>query len=132
MAFQQHTKKFKRAMRRFVVRHESDPWSPGFREDRLAKKERIARKISEIAEAGKMAIVHGFVDCDGGRADNLVTIVPACVTAWNKFLDDQERWAEGPVWASIEKPSQVQGIEESHRDLALEAFEDGHPHSIHI
>jgi len=128
----EYTKKFKRAMRRMVARVGNDRWSSGFREDWLTKKESIARNISDIAEDGKMAIVHGFIDCDGGRVDNLVAIVPACVMAWVKFRDDQQRWAEGPIWASIEKPSEAQGIEESHRDLALEAFENGHPHSLHI
>ena len=43
---------------------------------------------------------------------------------------DQEAQAEGPQWQTLQKPSFAADLIEDDRDLALEAFEDGHSHVL--
>lgn len=96
--------------------------------DVLASKVETKALIDELAENGKVAIVHGGRDCDMAQWDNRVTILPASVAAVNGWWSEAYKWAEGPIWGHLERPSVAEGIESESRDLALEAFEDGHPH----
>jgi hypothetical protein len=102
-----------------------------FRWDELEGRARLASMISEYQEGGRVAIVYGFIDCDMSRADGLVHIMAASPIAVSKWLDDFHAGAEGPQWWNLERPSAASEITEDHRDLALEAFEDGHPHVVY-
>lgn len=116
-------------MKRLMKRIVKD--SPRAREDYLAERQRLARKIRSMAERGEVAIVHGGIDCDGSRWDDRVAYVPALPVAVEKWLDDYNDGAEGPQWTSIWKPSEARELRSSSRDLVLEAYEDGHPHVIY-
>jgi len=102
-----------------------------FRWDELEGRARLASMISEYQENGRVAIVYGFIDCDMGRADGLVHIMAASPIAVSKWLDSFHEGAEGPQWWNLERPSAAGEITAEHRDLALEAFEDGHPHVVY-
>lgn len=98
--------------------------------DRLANRVSFSRKISEMTESNKVAIVHGGRDCDGVEVNGLVEILPATITHVEKFLTKIFEWAEGPTWWEFETPSQAEKIERSQRDRVMEAHENGHAWSI--
>jgi hypothetical protein len=103
-----------------------------FAEDSLMEKMHVARRIAEWAENGKIAVVYGGMDCDMSRWDNRVALIPANVMAYQKWYDGYMEGAEGPQWASIARPSDVADLKSESRDLALEAFEDGHAHVVYL
>ncbi|WP_114947272.1 hypothetical protein [Microvirga calopogonii] len=98
--------------------------------DFLARRADLKAKISDLQEGGKVAIAYGGIDCDGGRWDNRVSTVPASPVAVERWYDRYEARAEGPQWQTLEKPSVASDLVEDDRDLALEAFEDGHSHVL--
>jgi len=101
-------------------------------EDHFKEKKEIVEAIHESTENGKVAVVYGGRDCDMSQWDNRVTLLPATFAHVNRWADDYMEGAEGPQWWHVEKPSSVEDLEASSRDLALEAHEDGHPHIVHI
>jgi hypothetical protein len=98
--------------------------------DFLARRADLKTKIAELQEGGKVAIVYGGIDCDGGRWDNRVSEVSAIPVAVERWYDRYEAQAEGPQWQILEKPSVAADLVEDDRDLAMEAFEDGHSHVL--
>ncbi|WP_262267278.1 MULTISPECIES: hypothetical protein [Microvirga] len=96
----------------------------------LARRADLKTRIGQLQESGKVAIVYGGIDCDGGRWDNRVSMVPAIPMAVERWYDRYEAQAEGPQWQTLEKPSVASDLVEDDRDLALEAFEDGHSHVL--
>jgi hypothetical protein len=98
--------------------------------DFLARRADLKTRIGQLQEGGKIAIVYGGIDCDGGRWDNRVTKVPAIPGAVERWHDRYEAQAEGPQWQALEKPSVASDLVEDDRDLALEAFEGGHSHVL--
>ena len=77
---------------------------------------------------GMVSISVDQMDCDCSRwtSGSLVRAIPRLV---ERELEEIYNNAEGPVyWISIDTPEEK--AEYVSRDLALEAFEDGHPHSV--
>ena len=100
------------------------------RVDPLAQRAKLKARLAELQEEGKIALVHGGIDCDGGRWDNRVAMVSATVIAVERWSDRYKAQAEGPQWQTLEKPSLAKDLTEDSRDLGLEAFEDGHAHVL--
>jgi hypothetical protein len=98
--------------------------------DFLARRADLKARIGQLQENGKIAIVYGGTDCDGGRWDNRVSEVPAIPVAVGRWHDRYEAQAEGPQWQTLEKPSIAPDVVGDDRNLALEAFEDGHSHVL--
>lgn len=93
-----------------------------------ARRNFIAR-ISECNEGGFVAIYSSGMDCDCSSWENRRhRVVPATVKDVEEAFDDILNWADGPMSLWVDRPSAQ--YEVSHRDLALEAFEDGHPHVV--
>ena len=57
-------------------------------------------------------------------------IVPATVIAVERWVDRYHAQAEGRQWQSLERPSVAAKLTADERDLAAEAFEDGHAHVL--
>jgi len=100
-------------------------------EARQARAGLIAR-IASCAEGGVIAVVESGRDCDGCAYTGHVSTIPATVAAFDAHYDHVAQWADGPFWFAVEKPSEARGIKATSRDLALEAFEDGHSHCLHV
>jgi hypothetical protein len=98
--------------------------------DFLARRADLKTRIGQLQERGKIAIVYSGIDCDGGRWDNRVSEVAAIPVAVERWYDRYEAQAEGPQWQTLEKPSVAADLVEDDRDLAMEAFEDGHSHVL--
>ena len=94
------------------------------------KRATILRQVVEYAENGKIAMVNSGMDCDCSRWENSVSVIRATVKSVDKWVNDFYSSAEGPQSYRLERPSVARTLQHSSRDLALEAFEDGHPYSI--
>lgn len=102
------------------------------RTDPLAARAELRSTLDRLAEDGRIAIVHGGLDCDGVQVSGCVDTLPAQAMAVERWRDRMHAQAEGPLWGHLEAPSATRGIRRHSRDLALEAFEDGHPHCMHV
>jgi hypothetical protein len=89
------------------------------------------KAVKELSENGKVAVIWSGMDCDCVRYSNNVRMVDANWKAIEEHINSTYEWADGPAYYGFEKPSVARELEYESRDLALEAFEDGHPYSIH-
>jgi len=96
----------------------------------LSHREALAERVRACAESGRVAIVTAGMDCDGSAWANRVSLVDAVPRVVERFLDRYYEQAEGPQSHELARPSAVADLQSVHRDLALEAFEEGHPHSL--
>lgn len=99
--------------------------------DKLQSKVKFKKRIEEHSVDGKVAIVYGGIDCDHARWDNRVRIVDANLTSVMSWENDYMESAEGSQWYDLKPMDYALSLNESSRDLAMEAFEDGHPHVIY-
>lgn len=95
------------------------------------RRQQFLQAIARCAEVGKVAVVWSGRDCDGSRYANSVAIVDADKKAVEAHIEHTYEWADGPRAYYIERPSVARRLMYSSRDLALEAFEDGHSHFIY-
>jgi hypothetical protein len=97
-----------------------------------ATQRRIAflRSIPQLAEGGFIAIVEDGRDCDCVQYTGRVHVVAANKEAIEAQADSIAEWADGPFELRLERPSVASKINPTSRDLAMEAYEDGHPHYI--
>lgn len=99
-------------------------------EDRLEARARLKTRIDLCAEDGLILIVESGMDCDGSAWSGRTALLQASVMVFEKAYEEKISWADGPISWVIHKPSEKSSFSESHRDLALEAFENGHPHVL--
>ena len=99
--------------------------------DKLQERLTFKNQIDNLNWRGKVAIVYGGVDCDHSTWDNRVALIDANVTSVNGWENDYMEYAEGSQWWNIEPMDYALSLKRSSRDLAMEAFEDGHPHVIY-
>lgn len=83
------------------------------------------------AENGHVVLCRSGMDCDCVQyASERLIPVPASIFAWCREEDAHREYLDGPESKWLERP------EEDHRDgyrsadRTLEAYEDGHPHSV--
>ena len=105
-------------------------WRVYERHEATERRRKFIDDIHNLAEDGMIAVVQGGRDCDGEQWEGLVSLVPATKQAVEGHIQHNFEWADGPLWHHLERPSVAKGIPYSSRDLALEAFEDGHPHVL--
>ena len=114
-----------------VLRKKQHAASWGFRADQgdpLAEKAKLIAAIAEHAEHGLVGLSVTQMDCDCSQWSTWFSI-PATWVALERELRSIHDNAEGPVsWGLSEPPAQP---EYHSRDLALEAFENGHPHVVY-
>ncbi len=97
------------------------------KQDHLADKAGMSATIEKYAVDGQVALVVWQMDCDCSSWTSKV-LVKATVVHVGKALDNIYNGAEGPVRWHIDNPSVV--VNRNSRDHALEAYEDGHAHSV--
>jgi hypothetical protein len=89
----------------------------------------IAARIAECAVDGKIQLVRSGMDCDCTKYLHSTTIsAPTSIFQFQRDENKHREWLDGTENTWLERPSE--DVYES-RDLALEAFEDGHPHVIY-
>lgn len=90
---------------------------------------RMYARIDKVQVNGQISISVDQMDCDCSRwtSGNVMDAFPR--RAVEQYIEDIYNNAEGPIyWLSIDAPEKK--AEYTSRDLALEAFEDGHAHSV--
>ena len=87
----------------------------------------ILETIHECEKDGWVRISDRFMDCDHAISTG-TRLVPNVLVHVMRYLDNIFNNAEGPGNAWIHSPEDE--VEPDHRDLILEAFEDGHPHVV--
>jgi hypothetical protein len=75
-----------------------------------------------------VAVIESGMDCDGVSYDGKRHLIPATREAWNRLYDDIAQWADGPFNLVLASP--LDPVQYRSRDNVMEAYEDGHPHSI--
>ena len=113
----------------FLDRHYADSLWHATHE--RVRRQQFLQSIARCAEGGKVAVVWSGRDCDGSRYEHSVAIVEAKKKAVDAHIEHTYEWADGPCAYYIERPSVARDLKYSSRDLALEAFEDGHSHVIY-
>jgi len=98
--------------------------------DLRMRRQSLIKAIAECAEDGKVAVVESGMDCDCVQYSGYRHLIDANVKAYDALRRRIAESADGRIYLDIARPSE--DVEQSSRDLALEAFEDGHPYSIHV
>ena len=78
---------------------------------------------------GVIGVVESGMDCDCSQYTHCTTIENPTAVKLEKDAEHRYEWADGPMGVSYCRPDELPG--NSSRDLALEAFEDGHPHVVY-
>ncbi len=97
--------------------------------DPLEKKAVAVALINRKAVDGRISIWVDQMDCDCSRWTSDFEI-PATWVHYEQFVNRLGEGAEGPIYG-IQINSPLTTYEHSSRDLALEAFENGHPHVVY-
>lgn len=111
------------AARRMIRERQAPDW--------MQKRWELFCLLSDCAEHGEVAVVTAGMDCDCSCWSGRVSILPANVMFVERWLNEFYDSAEGPQSHEIMRPSEARSIKSSSRDLALEAFEDGHAHVVY-
>lgn len=95
----------------------------------LAARAKTAATLSKYTnEDGEVGVVESGRDCDCVEFVHGSKYRFSGVVAFERHRDHAYEWADGPLWVTL---CPVEDLPRSHsRDLALEAFEDGHAHSV--
>lgn len=99
-------------------------------DDYLAKRVELQKLISAKSERGQVVILESGMDCDCVAFSNRKYKVDALPVAVRALMDRIYGDAEGPCHLSIVSPSTAKSLDYASRDLALEAYENGHPGSV--
>jgi hypothetical protein len=97
-------------------------------ESTVAQRARLATSVAECAVGGYVAVSIDQMDCDCSRWTSS-TILPAITIVVHEHIDRLYYDAEGPVYG-VYITAPKDRVTRAGRDLALEAFENGHPYSI--
>jgi len=91
----------------------------------IADRVKLAADLAAADVEGKVAFNVTGMDCDCVKVWYGKVIPTPTLFAAQRMINIEYDHAEGPVSAWFDKPENAQANES--RDLALEAFEDGHP-----
>ena len=111
-----------------VLNVENNVWSRGTIDSRINHRASLDRRIKECAVDGKIWICEEGMDCDCCAYRRTPYQIEATARAYNAEYDRIAEWADGSFGLLILKADDL--LEPYSRDLALEAYEDGHPHII--
>lgn len=95
--------------------------------DFYADKIEIKALIRKFEKDGQVRVSDRFQDCDHA-VSTCTRLIPAVLVSVIATMDDIFNNAEGPGTAWVHSPEDT--CDPDFRDLALEAFEDGHAHLI--
>lgn len=116
-------RRFYRILRKHGRRGRIGDWST------LGERAYLQQILDDCTEQGEVGLVESGMDCDCvqycyGKAHPAMPAI-----AFQRRRADVYDWADGPCRLSICRPSELP--ESYQRDLVMEAYENGHPHSIH-
>lgn len=98
---------------------------------RINERAALYARIAECAYEGKIWVCETGRDCDCVQYTRRPYQIDATPKAYFTEYGRIAEWADGPFHLHVMEFVQAQAVVPASRDLAAEAFEDGHPHSIH-
>lgn len=98
----------------------------------LAKRWEMMATIERcrITGTNQMWVTESGMDCDSVRYSGSMHKCEATIVAFYKLWDDIHEWADGPLSLYPVTEKEREDIRPQSRDLAMEAYEDGHPHVV--
>lgn len=99
------------------------------RADRIARIH-LAKRLAWFDCDGHVNVIVSGMDCDCTKYAHKRT-APSDLDAYIRWEEDQYEWADGPMSIRIVSDEEAATFEGYSRDLALEAYEDGHPHVVY-
>lgn len=99
-------------------------------DDRLAEREQLAKELRDANEDGLTCIVYSGIDCDCSAFVHAYVVESPTVIAFELDREKSFDYADGPLSIAVCKPSERPASRS--RDLALEAYEDGHSHCVYF
>jgi len=98
--------------------------------DRINTKGSIERRMKRYQTAdGWVYGIESGMDCDCSAWRTVIKIRPT-LQAYDKYMDDLYSNAEGQCGMCLIPWQDARDFEPEHRDLAMEAHEDGHDHIV--
>lgn len=100
--------------------------------ERINERAALDARLAQVSEGGKIGVIREGMDCDATqyRRESIIDR-PASLIAFIHEENEHEGWLDGPESTFYVSPSEVSDGYHASRDLALEAFEDGHPHVVY-
>lgn len=95
----------------------------------IAQRVDLQNLIDSCTVDGRIGKVVSGMDCDCVQYCHGREIDAPRAIKWQAEVNSEYEWADGPMSVSICRPDELP--ENYSRDLAMEAYENGHPHSIH-
>lgn len=96
---------------------------------RMYQRVALQQVIADCIEDGQICGVTSGMDCDCVQYTHMTIIDNPTPVALLAMEEDTYYWADGPTGVGYCKPSERPEIRS--RDLAMEAFENGHPHVVY-
>jgi hypothetical protein len=91
----------------------------------------IRKTLDRCWSNGQIGVAVTGMDCDCSAYGREYTVeMPNCVAAFKRWFDKHIEYLDGPESQRFMRPEEVDKSNHYSRDLALEAFEDGHPHVV--
>ena len=97
--------------------------------DRLAARVDLQRELDAATVNGKIGIIDSGMDCDCAQYCHVSRRDAMSVIAYEVYAKRAYAGAEGPMLISMCRPDELP--ESWSRDLAAEAYENGHPHVVY-
>ena len=109
-----------------------NPRTQDYFHQHINAKAQARARFEALQVDGKVGLIRDGMDCDCSkyRREKIIA-VPVSIIAWFKAEDKHYEYLDGPESTWIVAPSEVRDGHHESRDLALEAFEDGHPHVVY-
>jgi len=98
--------------------------------EKITKRAEYARQIAAYRVGDMVWAQTGGRDCDMCKSTTAPFLTKANALDWEQVINRLWESAEGPVWYWLMSAADAAEAEGSFRDLALEAYEDGHPHYV--
>ena len=99
--------------------------------DLLEQRANLKIGLENCTENNIVAIFEDGMDCDCVKYSRTYHKKALSVMEYIKFKNNTYAWADGPVSVGYGKPSK-HPVESHSKDLAAEAYENGHPHVVYI
>lgn len=97
---------------------------------KITQRGEYARQIEFYRVGDKVWAQTGGRDCDMCKSTTAPFLTEANAFQWERLIDRLWESAEGPVWYWLMSAADAAEASGSFEDLALQAYEDGHPHYV--
>ena len=98
--------------------------------DTINEREALLYQASRYSENGQVGIIWDGMDCDCASY-SYSSVVDASPVTLHRYVYSMLEGAEGPLSYRFVSKTSAHNYKRTSRDLALEAFEEGHSHVVY-